>query len=124
MVDGLSTAAGMLTGGKLRIVASMGKERPAILPAGVQTFEEAGYPELFSYADFGLMAPAGTPEPAIRKLHAAVVAALKSPSMVEKMQARGEVATPSASPEEYSAFIASETARWAAIIKPMNIQMD
>ncbi len=124
MVDGLSTAAVMHNSGKLRIVVSMGKERQAILPAGVQTFEEAGYPDLFSYADFGLMAPTGTPPAVMRRLHAAVIAGLKSPDMIEKMQARGEVPTPSATPEEYGAFIASETTRWAGIIKPMNLQMD
>jgi tripartite-type tricarboxylate transporter receptor subunit TctC len=124
IIDGLSTAAPMHNAGKLRIIASMGKEHPAILPAGVQTTEEAGHPDLFSYADFGLMAPVGTPQATIRQLHAAVVAALKSPAMVEKMQARGEVPTASASPEEYSAFIQSEQVRWANIIKPMNVKLD
>jgi tripartite-type tricarboxylate transporter receptor subunit TctC len=124
MADGLSTAATMHNAGKLRIVASMGKERPPLLPASVQTFEEAGHPELFCYADFGLLAPAGTPPAAIAKLHAAVIAALKSPSMLEKMQARGEVPMPSASPQDYGVYIKNEAARWAAILKPMNIQLD
>ena len=124
MIDGLSTAITMHNAGKLRIVASMGQERPAVLPAGVQTFADAGYPALFSYAEVGLMAPAGTPASAIRKLHAAAVAALKVPAVVDAMLSRGELPTPSASPEEYAAFIASETARWAGIIKPMNLQMD
>jgi tripartite-type tricarboxylate transporter receptor subunit TctC len=124
MIDGLSTAVTMHNAGKLRIVASLGQERPAVLPAGVQTFAEAGYPALLSYAEVGLMAPAGTPAPAVRKLHAAAVAALKLPALTDAMLSRGELPTPSASPEDYAAFIASETARWAAIIKPMNLQMD
>ncbi len=124
MADGLSTAATMHNSGKLRIVASMGKERSSNLPAGVQTFEEAGYPEIFSYADFGLMAPAGTPQPVIKTLHSAVLSALSSPSMQEKMQARGEQPSPSKTPEEYGAYIRDEAARWAAIIKPMNLQLD
>ena len=123
-LDGFSTSVPLHNAGKVRIVASLGQERPAIMPANVQTFHEAGFPALFSYAEVGLMAPAGTPAAAISKLHAATVAALKTPAIVEAMQARGEVPTPSASPEEYAAFIRSETARWAAIIKPMNVQLD
>lgn len=123
-LDGFSTSVPLHNAGKLRIVASLGQERPAITPSGVQTFDEAGYPAIFSYAEVGLMAPAGTPVAAIRKLHAAAVAALRTPAIIEAMQARGELPTPSASPEEYAAFIRSETARWAAIIKPMNLQMD
>ena len=123
-LDGFSTSVPLHNAGKVRIVASLGQERPAIMPANVQTFHEAGFPALFSYAEVGLMAPAGTPQVAIGKLHAAAVAALKTPALVEAMQARGEVPTPSASPEEYAAFIRSETARWAAIIKPMNVQLD
>jgi len=124
MIDGLSTAVTMHNADKLHIVASLGQERTSILPKGVETFTEAGHPELFSYADFGLMAPAGTPAEAIDKLHTAVVAALKSPSMVEKMEVRGEVAMPSATPADYGKFIAAETERWGAIIKPMGIKMD
>jgi tripartite-type tricarboxylate transporter receptor subunit TctC len=123
-LDALSTSVPMHASGKARIVASMGQERPGVLPAGVQTFEEAGYPALLSYAEMGLMAPVGTPAPAIRRLHAAVAAALKSPAIVDAMQTRGEVPTPSTNPEEYAAFIRSETVRWAGIIKPMNLQMD
>lgn len=123
-LDALSTGAAMHNAGKVRIVVSMGQERPRILPADVQTFTEAGYPALYTYSEMGLIAPAGTPEPVIRKLHAAVLAALKVPAVVEAMQSRGEVPTPSASPGEFGVFIRKETVRWNEIIKPMNLQLD
>ena len=77
-IDGISTAVALHNAGKTRIMASMGAER-SIIPDGVQTFVEAGYPQLVAYANFSVMAPAGTPEPVIRKLHTAIVAALAVP---------------------------------------------
>lgn len=122
-VDGISTAVTMHRGGKTRIVASMGAER-SIIPDGVQTFVEAGYPELVAYAQFALLAPAGTPDAVIRRLHAAVVAAMKLPELGEKLRANGELPDTSASPEEYAAQIRSEDKRWGDIIRPMNLKLD
>lgn len=121
-IDGLTTAVAMHTAGKTRIVASMGTER-AGLPADVQTFTEAGFPALVAYAGGQLLAPAGTPDPVIRKLHRAVVAAMAVPALAEKMVAAGEVPETSRSPEEFAAFLRSESERWGAIIRPMNLSL-
>ncbi|MEN9314941.1 MAG: hypothetical protein RIS35_1334 [Pseudomonadota bacterium] len=121
-IDGLTTAVAMHNAGKTRIVASMGSER-AGLPQDVQTFIEAGHPALVAYAGGQLLAPAGTPDPVIRKLHRAVVAAMAVPSLAEKMIAAGEVPETSRSPEDFAAFLRSESERWGAIIRPMNLSL-
>jgi len=122
-MDGMSTAIPMHRAGKTRIVASMGNERFS-LPDGVQTFGEAGFPELVAYAQFALLAPAGTPDPVIRRLHAAVAAAVRLPEIADKLRAGGEIPEASASPEEYAALIRSEDKRWGDIIRPMNLRLD
>lgn len=121
-VDGLTTAVTMHNAGKTRIVASMGSERVG-LPADVQTFAEAGHPALVAYAGGQLLAPAGTPDAVIRKLHRSVVAAMAVPALVEKMIAAGEVPETSRSPEEFAAFLRNESERWGAIIRPMNLSL-
>ena len=122
-IDGISTAVPLHIAGKTRIMASMGAER-SIIPDGVQTFVEAGYPQLVAYANFAVMAPAGTPEPVIRKLHAAILAAVAVPSLAEKWKASGELPDPSASPEEFAAAVRADTKRWGDIVKPMNLSLD
>lgn len=122
-IDGISTAVAMHTAGKTRIVASMGAER-SILPDGAQTFGEAGYPQLVAYANFAVMAPAGTPDPVVRKLHAAIVAAVGVPALAEKLRANGELPDPSASPEEFAALVRTDFKRWGDIVKPMNLSLD
>ena len=70
------------------------------------------------------MAPAGTPDPVIRKLYSAVATAMASPVLLEKLRPRGEVPALSASPEAYDEYIRRETVRWAEIIKPMNLKLE
>jgi len=122
-MDGLASAVQLHRGGKVRIVASMGEDRH-ILPDGVPNFREAGYPQLVAYAEFGLMAPAGTPEPVLLKIQQAIAAIVKQPEFSEKLAGNGETAFASASPKEYAERIEGERGRWSRIVKPMNLQLD
>lgn len=122
-IDGLAGAVAMHQSGKTRILASMGAER-SILPNGIPTFEEAGYKGLVGYAYFGLMAPAGTPEAVIRTLHKAALAVIGSPEFVAYFANKGEIPSPSPSPQQYEAHLDAEHERWGRILKPMNIQLD
>jgi tripartite-type tricarboxylate transporter receptor subunit TctC len=79
---------------------------------------------LVAYANFAVMAPAGTPDAVIRKLHAAIVAAVAVPGLVEKLKASGELPDPSASPEEFVALVKSDSKRWAEIVGPMKLSLD
>jgi tripartite-type tricarboxylate transporter receptor subunit TctC len=122
-IDGISTAVPMHQAGKLRILASMGAER-SILPVGIPTFQEAGYPGMYGYAFFGLMAPAGTPEAVINTLHAASKAAMATPEFNDYFATKGEEPSPSPTPQHYVAHLNAEAERWGRILKPMNIQLD
>ena len=121
--DGISTGGANHKSGKSRIIASMGNERN-MLPEGVQTFVEAGYADLYAYSEFGLMAPAGTPDAVVRKIYDAMAGALNSPGVQEKMRLRGEVPALSGSPQAYGEHIQRETVRWAELIRPLNLKLE
>jgi len=122
LTDGVSTAVPNHQAGKLRIIASMGEDR-FFMPEGVGTFVDAGFSDLVAYSEFGVMAPAGTPEPVIRKLYAGMATVLNNPAVQARMRQRGEAPALSASPQAYGERIRQETVRWAELIKPLNIKL-
>jgi tripartite-type tricarboxylate transporter receptor subunit TctC len=70
-----------------------------------------------------LFAPAGVPEPIIRKINADVVKVLNSPSVKASIEKQGGSAAPS-SPAELAAFVRSETARWGKLIRDKGITIE
>ncbi|CAM3692935.1 hypothetical protein BOSP111201_20630 [Bordetella sputigena] len=69
---------------------------------------------------FGVIAPAGTPEPVIRKLNEQINAVLRDPGYRSVVESQGaEVA--GGSPSDFTAFIASESARWSKLIEDKHI---
>jgi tripartite-type tricarboxylate transporter receptor subunit TctC len=88
---------------------------------GIPTAIEQGFPDIVADNWFGLLAPAGTPEAVIVTLNHAVVAALSEPSLKEDFARAGALPVPQ-SPAEFRAYIASEEARWAEVIKRAKIQ--
>ena len=70
---------------------------------------------------FGLFAPAGTPQPVIEKLNAAVVQALKTPELRDKLLALGDEAV-GGSPEALAALVQSDLAKWPPIIREAGVK--
>lgn len=72
---------------------------------------------------FGFMAPAHTPQPVIAKIHADVVKAMAAPDVRERMLT--QAAEPVGStPQEYAAFISSEIAKWAKVVKQSGAKVE
>jgi tripartite-type tricarboxylate transporter receptor subunit TctC len=118
----LSTAKPFIDGGQLRPLGIASKERSAVLP-NLPTVAEAGEMPGFEAASwYALMAPAQTPDPVIRKLHAGVVRALNLPDVKTALAAQGAQPVGN-SPSELAAVIAADTARWAKVIKDANIEV-
>ena len=67
---------------------------------------------------YGFFAPAGTPKPVIDKLNAAIVAALKDPAVVDKLDKAGEQII-AGTPEELSQKVREDYARWAEFLKQL-----
>jgi tripartite-type tricarboxylate transporter receptor subunit TctC len=108
--------------GKLRALAVTGAQRSPAVP-DLPTMKEAGL-DFVVESWYGLMAPAGTPEPVIRKIFNDTVGVLKRPDMAEAFAARGADVQASASPEEFAKTVATEKARWAEVIAKSGAKID
>jgi len=111
----LPSAIPLIQAGKVRALAVTGAKRSAVLP-DLPTVAESGVPGYEAVLHYGIVAPAGTPQPIVAKLNAALRQAVVSPEVHQKIAADG--AEPLAStPEEYAADIDREETKWAAIVK-------
>jgi tripartite-type tricarboxylate transporter receptor subunit TctC len=111
---------GHIRSGKLKAFALTSRQRAASLPE-VPTTVELGYPNVNSDNWYGLVAAAGTPAEVQRRIHAAAVAALKSPAVEEQFAKVGGIASPGTS-EEYRSFIAAEQAKWSKIVQAIGFK--
>lgn len=101
--------------GRLRALATSDDKRSPLLPE-VPSFAEQGYKDFASYSWYGMAVPAGTPEPAVRKLHEAVAFALKAPEVRERLGQQGHTIL-AGGPEDLRRFMLVEQQRYAAPIK-------
>lgn len=85
---------------------------------------EAGFPGVEVNSWFGLVAPAGTPQPVVAKLHAEFVKALGYADVQKRLAELVNQPTPSKSPEEFAALIAAERERHGRIVKTGNIKAE
>jgi tripartite-type tricarboxylate transporter receptor subunit TctC len=107
-------------GGQLRMLGVSTTERLKLAP-NVPTIAET-VPGFQSATDVAMFVRAGTPEPIIRRLHAAMVAALKSPQVAEPLLKTG-VTVIGGSPQEFSTYFAEESGKWRNLIKAQNIKV-
>ena len=108
--------------GKLLPLAVATEPRSPLLP-GVPTTAESGYPKIVASFWSGLLAPAGTPAGIVGKLNATVNEILKSKEAQAALARLGAEAKIGA-PQDFAAFIAAETPRWAAIANETGIKVD
>jgi tripartite-type tricarboxylate transporter receptor subunit TctC len=101
--------------GRLVAIAVTSPQRLALLPE-VPTVAESGYPGFQVDNMYGVLAPRGTPAEIVRKLHVDIVGALKDPE-VRKPLLAATIEIVGNSPEEFAAYIASEYAKWAEVVK-------
>ena len=104
--------------GRLRLIATAGGKRSKSLP-GLPTVAET-IPGVEVSAWYGVLAPAGTPKEIISKLNAETVKAIADPKVVQQIANVGAEAV-SSTPEEFSAYIKAEIARWGKAIKAAGI---
>jgi tripartite-type tricarboxylate transporter receptor subunit TctC len=111
----LPSAIGIAREGKVRALAVTGPKRSAIFP-DVPTVAESGLPGFEAVLHYGIAAPAGTPQPIVAKLNAALREALAAPDTIERMAKDGTEPLPS-SPEEYAADIDREEKKWSEVVR-------
>jgi len=105
--------------GKLKVLAIASEQRWPDEP-DIPTMQEAGYPGFIMGSWAGLMAPAGTPTPAIERMATEIADIVKLPEMTAMLKRQGFLPVGS-SPHEFKAFLANETERYAKIIKDAGV---
>lgn len=115
MMDGWSGTQPMVKAGKLRQIAVAVDKRISVAP-DVPTIAESGFPGFNASPWYGILAPAGTPKAIVERLSKALEATMASQSVRERFASLG-MEPLSNSPEEFAAFIESETAKWTEVVK-------
>jgi tripartite-type tricarboxylate transporter receptor subunit TctC len=105
--------------GKLKPIAVGTPHRVPSAP-DVPTTTEVGMPKLQTENWYGMVAPAHTPAPIVAILHKATVEAMKDPGVVSKLSSQGAILVGD-TPEQFGAYIASETKKWADVIKEAGV---
>ena len=118
----LPSALQHIKAGKLVAFAVTSPQRLAQLP-DVPTVAEAGLAGYDSTGWFGVVAPAGTPDAIVKRLNAEIVGALNDEQIKTSMRNLGVEPAPT-TPEQFDAYIRSETQKWAKVIRQANIKID
>jgi len=97
-----------------------GPKRLEALP-DVPAVAEAGVPKYEAMQWYGLVAPAGTPQPIIARLHGEAIKALHTSEMKERLAIDG-AAPVGSTPSEFAASIRSELEKWARVARTAHIE--
>lgn len=122
MFGTMLAAVPVVRNGKVRAIAVTGPKRSIALP-DVPTFAESGLPQYDASSWNGILVPMGTPRPIVDKLNAELVKILHDPKVLERLVNDGPLAIGN-TPEEFTAFIKSEQAKWSKVIKAANIRIE
>ncbi len=120
-LSSVPTLESLVASGKLRALAVTSLKRSPVLPS-VPTMAET-YKGFEAVTWFGILAPAGTPQPVITKLNDEINRALRDPAVKKAIEAEGGEVL-GGSPQEFSARLKAEIASWAAVVKRSGATID
>jgi tripartite-type tricarboxylate transporter receptor subunit TctC len=117
-----SEIAPSVKGGKVRPIVVTSPERTDVLPE-VPTMREAGYPELEATNWSGMVVPAATPAAVVARLNQELVRALRLAEVAEKFKGYGMTPLPT-TPEQFGAFLQSESARYGKAVREAGVKAE
>jgi tripartite-type tricarboxylate transporter receptor subunit TctC len=121
----VSTALPQIQGGAVKAIATMTKTRSPVLPE-LPTVHEKGIPDFEALTWNAFFLPKNTPEPIAKKLHDAMLQAMDTPAVKERLQGLGAMlVTPDRrSPDYLAQFVRSEIEKWAVPIKSSGVSVE
>ena len=122
MFVNLPPALPLVKAGKLRALAVTTRARSPLLP-DVPTVQGSGLAGYETVAWFGILAPAATPKEVIARLSAEIAKIVRTPEMRERLLALGAEPV-GGTPEEFSAVIGRDIAKWTPLAKTVGIKVD
>jgi tripartite-type tricarboxylate transporter receptor subunit TctC len=108
--------------GKVRLIGVSAEKRLPVLPE-VPTFIEQGLSGFTGSTWAGLLAPAGTPQPIVRRVSEEVARIVRLDDVKAKLEAVGTIPVGSG-PAEFDAFINAETAKWGKVIREAKVVLE
>jgi tripartite-type tricarboxylate transporter receptor subunit TctC len=117
------TVLPQVNGGKLLALAVSTRERSQLVP-GLPGMKEAGLPDYNLEFWYGMFVPAGTPQPIVRKIYEATVAAMQQPSVKAALAREGTEVSLSSSPEQFNAFLVEDDKFWVNLAKTANVKVE
>lgn len=121
--DAVGTSLPHIRSGRLKPLAVTTLSRLAALPE-VPTMAEAGVKGYEASVWFGLSVPARTPAAIVQKLSSAINSALNNPKFRSLFEGQGFIIASAGSPEDYSAHVKREQAKWSRVISARKITLD
>ena len=122
MFASLSSSISLIKAGRLKAFAVTGAQRSPSIPE-LPTMAEAALPGYAAAAWFGMVGPAGIPQPIVAVLNNTALAALNTQEVKDRLFASGvEVRTSSA--DEFARLIESEMRKWAKVVKDSGAKVD
>ncbi len=117
----ISNVLPLVREGKLRAFGITSRKRSPQIP-DLPTMEELGFKDFDATAWFGLMAPAGTPQPIVDKIHAETVKVMAMPDVRAKLEGLG-LQLVGNTPAEFADIVRKEIPMWGKVIKDAGIKM-
>ena len=122
MFDAVTTMTEQVKAGKVRALATTGKQRSDVMP-DVPTVSEAGVPGYEATIWLGVMAPKNTPKAIVDKLNEAISQIVAQAEVKQTWSKQGAVPM-LMNPVQFDKYLNEDIAKWAYVIKSANIKMD
>ena len=122
MWESLNSIAPHARSGKVRALAVSGARRSPGFPE-LPTIAEAGVPGYEAGTWYGIIAPAGLPQPIIAKLNSAVNEAIRSPIFAERFALIGDEPA-GGTPQDFAETIRKDSARWGEVVRRSGARID
>ena len=122
MIPGAPIALPQVKAGKLRALGTTGAKRMAAAP-DLPTISESGLPGYEVSVWYGVLAPAGTPAPAINRLHGEISKIVQLQDIRDRWAALGAEPLHN-TPEQFAAYLKADVVKWAKVVRDAAVKID